>query len=62
MATRNSTSSTNNINQVLWSYSTAMAYTTDRKTTTTAARTLIKQINNLGTGTTKTNPFTNLTS
>lgn len=62
MATRNSTSSTNNVNQVIWSYSTALAYTTDRTTSTTSARNRIKHVLNLGVSVTKTNPFTLLTS
>ncbi len=62
MATRNFTSSTNNINPVVWSYSTAIDKTSDRKTTTTAARARIVEVLNLGVGVTRTQPFTNLTS
>lgn len=62
MATRNATSSTNNINPVIWSYSTAMEYTSDRKTTVAVARGRIKLVQNLGVGVLNSNPFTNLTS
>jgi hypothetical protein len=61
MATVNGTSSTNNVNQVLWSYSTKLVYHTDRATSVDALHAEIQAVEALGTGVTDTNPFTNLT-
>jgi len=48
MATINGTSSNNNINQVLWSYGTAMEFNTDRKGSGIALHASIVKIQNLG--------------
>lgn len=61
MATINGTSSINNINQVLFSYSTKIVYHTDRKTTVDALHAEIQAVEALGVGVTATDPFTNLT-
>lgn len=52
MATVNGTSSTNNINQVLYSYGTAIEFNTDRKGTGLALHASIVKIENLGMGVT----------
>ena len=52
MATVNGTSSTNNINQVLYSYGTAMEFNTDRKGSGIALHASIVKIENLGMGVT----------
>lgn len=61
MATRNATSSTNNVNIVLYNHSRSMEYMSDRKTTIAVARGRIKLLQNLSNVQT-TNPFTVLTS
>ena len=61
MATINSNSVTNNINQVLWSYSTKLAYHTDRAAGSNNLHDEIQSLENLGVGVTATSPFTNLT-
>lgn len=61
MATINGNSATNNMNQVLHSYSTKLVFLTDRDTSTDSARTEIDSVEALGVGVTSTNPFTNLT-
>lgn len=61
MATRNATSSTNNGNQVLYSYSTKLVWHTDRDVTGTSRHGEVQAVNNLGVGVTATNPFTLLT-
>lgn len=48
MATVNGASSTNNINQVLYSYSTALQFNSDRKGTGLALHASIVRIENLG--------------
>lgn len=48
MATVNGTSSTNNVNQVLFSYSTALEFNSDRKGTGLALHGSIVKIENLG--------------
>lgn len=48
MGTVNGQSSTNNINQVLFSYSTALEFNSDRKGTSLALHGSIKTIENLG--------------
>lgn len=64
MATNNTAqSSTNNVNFVLYNYSTAVEYISDRKASSTILmHTSIERIENLGVSVTKTNPFTNKTS
>lgn len=52
MATVNGTSSTNNVNQVLYSYGTAMQFNTDRKGSGIALHASIVLIQNLGVGVT----------
>ena len=52
MATVNGTSSTNNVNQVLYSYGTAMEFNTDRKGSGIALHASIVKIENLGMGVT----------
>lgn len=61
MATRNYTSSTNNANQVLWTYSTKMAFHTDRDVSGTSRHGEVEAVENLGVTVTTGNPFTNLT-
>lgn len=60
MATVNYTSSTNNANFVLWSFSTAIDLYTDRATGALSLHDRITTISNLGVGVTASNPFTNL--
>ena len=48
MATVNGQSSTNNVNQVLYSYSTALEFNSDRKGTSLALHGSIVKIENLG--------------
>jgi len=62
MATINSTSSTNNVNQILYSWSTVMEYFTDRKAGSVAARDSIVKLQGLGVSVTVTNPFTSKSS
>lgn len=58
MATINFASSTNNINGVMWSYSTQIDVLTDRESGSFAPHALILSIANLGVGVTSTSPFT----
>jgi hypothetical protein len=60
MPTFNFTNSTNDINQVEWSYSTKLEFRTDRKTTNGvhAKYDAVESVENLGVGVTKGNPFT----
>ena len=48
MGTVNGESSTNNVNQVLYSYSTALEFNSDRKGTSLALHASIEKIENLG--------------
>jgi hypothetical protein len=52
MATVNGTSTTNNINWVLYSYGTALQFNTDRKGTSLALHASIVRIEGLGMGVT----------
>lgn len=52
MATVNGQSSTNNINQVLYSYSSALEFNSDRKGTSLSLHGSISKIQNLGLGVT----------
>ncbi len=61
MATFNATASTNNINQIVWSWGTTMEFRTDRAVTGTALHGLLTSLQNLGTGVTTGDPFTLLT-
>lgn len=61
MATFNATSSTNNVNQVLWGWSTKLEYRTDRAVTGTALHGAVQSVENLGTGVSTGDPFTLLT-
>lgn len=58
MATFNATSSTNNINAVLYSWSTRLTTDTDRKSGTFARGAVIRSVNNLGVGVASGKPFT----
>ncbi len=60
MATFNATSSTNNANQVLWSYSTKLTFHTDRESGSFArgAEVTTSSVNNLGVGVSAGDPFT----
>ena len=58
MATFNAAGSTNNVNQVLWSFGTKFEYRTDRAVTGTALHGAVKTIENLGTGVAAGDPFT----
>lgn len=60
MATFNFTSSTNNVNAVLWSYSTKLSWHTDRAVTGTARHGEVETVDNLGVGVAQGDPFTNL--
>lgn len=63
MATINYTSSTNNVNQLLFSWSTVMEYFSDRKVgSSVAARASIVKLQGLGVSVTTTNPFTSKSS
>jgi len=61
MATINGNAATNNVNQVLWSYSTKLVWHTDRETSVDSLHAEIQALEALGTGVTLTDPFTNLT-
>lgn len=61
MATFNYTSSTNNSNQVVWSWQTTIEYRTDRTAGSTALHGLVQSLQNLGTGVATGDPFTLLT-
>lgn len=61
MSTFNATSSTNNANQVLWSYSTRLVWHTDRAVTGAARGAEVESVHNLGVGVAAGDPFTLLT-
>lgn len=61
MATLNAASSTNNVNSVLWSYSTRLVWHTDRDVSTANRGGEVESIDNLGVGVAAGDPFTNLT-
>ena len=61
MATFNFTSSTNAVNAVLWSYSTALKWHTDRDVTGTNRGGEVESVENLGVGVATGEPFTLLT-
>lgn len=61
MATFNAASSTNNVNQVLWSYSTRMVWHTDRDVSGTSRGGIVESVDNLGVGVATGDPFTTLT-
>ena len=61
MATFNAASSTNNVNQVLWGWSTTLEYRTDRAVTGTARHGLVQSVQNLGVTVATGEPFTLLT-
>ena len=61
MATFNATSSTNNSNQVLWSWGTRLTYHTDRSVTGAARGAEVQAVENLGVGVALGDPFTLLT-
>jgi len=58
MATFNSNSATNNVNQTLWSYSTKLAYNTDRASGSFGRGAEVQSVNNLGVGVAAGDPFT----
>lgn len=58
MATCNAVDSTNNINQVLWSYSTRLAFHTDRPAGSVALHGLVLSVDNLGVGVAECDLFT----
>jgi hypothetical protein len=60
MATVNGNSTTNNVNQVLWSYGTKLVFHTDRATTVDSLHAEIEAVEALGVGVTATDPFTNM--
>lgn len=62
MATYNYTSSTNNVNFVLYSYSTGVEYFSDRAAGSIALHGSIEKIQGLGSSVYLTNPFSNKTS
>jgi len=57
MATFNAASSTNDVNAVLWSYSTKLAWHTDRKVGSYARGAQVKAAENLGVGVASGDPF-----
>jgi len=61
MATYNNTSSTNNVNQVVYSYSKTNEYYTDRKVSGVALHAIIERIQGLS-NILKCNPYTDKTS
>ncbi len=61
MATFNFTSSTNNANCVLYSYSTRLVWHTDRDTSTASRGGVADSVHNLGVGVASGDPFTLLT-
>lgn len=61
MASFNHTSSTNNVNAVLYSYSTRLVWHTDRDVTGTSRGGVVESVDNLGVGVATGDPFTNLT-
>lgn len=58
MATFNATSSDNNVNPVIWSWSTTIELRTDREAGSFAARALVDSVQNLGVGVASGDPFT----
>lgn len=61
MATFNPSADTNNVNQVVWSWSTRLTYHTDRSVTGAARGAEVQAIDNLGVGVALGDPFTLLT-
>lgn len=61
MATFNAASSTNNVNPVLWSYSTRLVWHTDRDVSGTDRHGEVESVDNLGVGVATGDPFTLLT-
>jgi hypothetical protein len=58
MSTINAVSTTNNVNAVVWTYSTAIALHTDRDTSADTRHAEIYRVDNLGVGVTATDLFT----
>lgn len=58
MATFNATSSTNNVNPIVWSWQTTIELRTDRPSGSVALHGLLTSIQNLGTGVAAGEPFT----
>lgn len=58
MATFNHASSTNNVNTVLYSWSTRLTYNTDREAGSFARGAVVDSVNNLGVGVASGDPFT----
>ena len=58
MATFNATSSTNNVNQVLWSWQTRLTFLTDRPSGSVARGGEVQTVENLGVGVASGDPFT----
>jgi hypothetical protein len=61
MATFNANSRDNNVNQVLWSYSTRLVWHTDRDVSGTSRGGEVESVDNLGKGVASGDPFTLLT-
>lgn len=61
MSTFNANSATNNVNQVLWGWSTKLVYHTDRAVSGTALHGEVQAVENLGVGVAQGDPFTLLT-
>jgi hypothetical protein len=58
MATFNSTSSTNNVNPLVWSWGTTIEFRTDRAAGSVARHGLVSSLQNLGVGVAAGDPFT----
>lgn len=58
MATFNDNGATNNVNQVLWGWSTRLELRTDRAVGAVARHGVVGSVENLGTGVTAGDPFT----
>jgi hypothetical protein len=58
MATFNATSSTNNVNTVLWGWSTKLVWHTDRPAGSVALHGQVQAAENLGVGVAAGDPFT----
>ena len=58
MATLNANSTTNDVNAVLWSYSTKLAWHTDRAVGTYSRAAEVQAVENLGVGVKDGDPFT----
>lgn len=58
MATFNANSATNNVNTVLYSWSTRLTYNTDRESGSAARGAVLDSVNNLGVGVATGDPFT----